>query len=133
MEIDYSSIKVIGFDADDTLWVNETYFREAEITFSKADAKSHTETWADMVRLQETGIYPAAFAAITAPVLMLHGKFDPHPGQLIRASLLPYLAHLDSHEFERCGHYPWLERAAKQEFRTVLRNWLRLQLGLIAA
>ncbi|MGE5944909.1 MAG: HAD family hydrolase, partial [Flavobacteriales bacterium] len=30
MEIDYKRIKVIGFDADDTLWVNETYFREAE-------------------------------------------------------------------------------------------------------
>jgi putative hydrolase of the HAD superfamily len=26
----YNNIKVIGFDADDTLWVNETYFREAE-------------------------------------------------------------------------------------------------------
>ncbi len=33
MEINYSNIKVIGFDADDTLWVNETYFREAEIEF----------------------------------------------------------------------------------------------------
>ena len=30
MEIDYKNIKVIGFDADDTLWVNETYFRDAE-------------------------------------------------------------------------------------------------------
>ena len=30
MEINYSNIKVIGFDADDTLWVNETYFRDAE-------------------------------------------------------------------------------------------------------
>lgn len=35
MEIDYSQIKVIGFDADDTLWVNETYFREAELEFAK--------------------------------------------------------------------------------------------------
>ena len=26
-------IKVIGFDADDTLWINETYFREAEECF----------------------------------------------------------------------------------------------------
>ena len=26
----YNNIKVIGFDADDTLWVNETYFRDAE-------------------------------------------------------------------------------------------------------
>tara|TARA_R100001369_G_scaffold7878_2_gene19327 strand:- start:12188 stop:12901 length:714 start_codon:yes stop_codon:yes gene_type:complete len=30
VEIDYDNIQVIGFDADDTLWVNETYFREAE-------------------------------------------------------------------------------------------------------
>lgn len=35
MEIDYSNIKVIGFDADDTLWVNETYYREAEEQFAK--------------------------------------------------------------------------------------------------
>ena len=34
MEIDYSGIKVIGFDADDTLWVNETYFRETEEKFA---------------------------------------------------------------------------------------------------
>jgi putative hydrolase of the HAD superfamily len=35
MEINYKNVKVIGFDADDTLWVNETYFREAEIEFAK--------------------------------------------------------------------------------------------------
>jgi putative hydrolase of the HAD superfamily len=31
----YQNIKVIGFDADDTLWVNETYFREAEEAFCR--------------------------------------------------------------------------------------------------
>lgn len=35
MEINYKNIKVIGFDADDTLWVNETYFRNAEFEFAK--------------------------------------------------------------------------------------------------
>lgn len=34
MEVNYQNIKVIGFDADDTLWVNETYFREAEKKFT---------------------------------------------------------------------------------------------------
>jgi putative hydrolase of the HAD superfamily len=34
MEIGYDQIKVIGFDADDTLWVNETYYREAELEFA---------------------------------------------------------------------------------------------------
>ncbi|WP_136467962.1 HAD family hydrolase [Flagellimonas onchidii] len=35
MEIDFGNIKVIGFDADDTLWVNETYFRETEERFAE--------------------------------------------------------------------------------------------------
>jgi len=35
MEVNYKDIKVIGFDADDTLWVNETYFRDAELEFAK--------------------------------------------------------------------------------------------------
>jgi len=30
-----SKIKIIAFDADDTLWVNETFFREAEIYFAQ--------------------------------------------------------------------------------------------------
>lgn len=42
MEIDYKDIKVIGFDADDTLWVNETYFREAELEFAKLLAPYET-------------------------------------------------------------------------------------------
>ncbi len=35
MEIDFKGIKVVGFDADDTLWVNETYFRETEERFAE--------------------------------------------------------------------------------------------------
>jgi len=39
---EYKDIKVIGFDADDTLWVNETYFRDAELEFAKLLAKYET-------------------------------------------------------------------------------------------
>jgi len=42
MDVDFSHIDVVGFDADDTLWVNETYFREAEEKF--ADLLEHYET-----------------------------------------------------------------------------------------
>ena len=42
MNINYQHIKVIGFDADDTLWVNETYFREAETEFAKLLSKYET-------------------------------------------------------------------------------------------
>ena len=43
----YQDIKVITFDADDTLWVNETYFREAEHQFAKLLSKYETENKID--------------------------------------------------------------------------------------
>ena len=89
------------------------------------DARAHEQTWQDMLRLQEEGVYPAAFAAIKAPVLMLHGAQDPHPGDLIRASLEPFLPQMSYLEWERCGHYPWLERAVHHEFFAVLCEWLK--------
>jgi pimeloyl-ACP methyl ester carboxylesterase len=88
------------------------------------DARAHEETWQDMVCLQKRGVYPAAFSAIDAPAIMLHGVVDPHPGQMIRASLEPHLPQLEYREWERCGHYPWLERAVRDEFFQVLREWL---------
>ena len=91
------------------------------------DWRAHHETWEDMVRLQEEGVYPAAFATIDAPVIMLHGAVDPHPGRMIRASLKPHLPQLEYREWECCGHYPWLERAVREEFFAVLRDWLARQ------
>ena len=88
------------------------------------DARGNLETWEDMERLQTEGVYPAAFAVINAPVLMLHGAVDPHPGGMIRTSLEPHLPHLEYREWERCGHYPWLERAVGEEFFAVLYRWL---------
>ncbi|MDP2059057.1 MAG: HAD family hydrolase [Flavobacteriaceae bacterium] len=38
----YKNIKVIGFDADDTLWVNETYFRETEHAFAQLLSRFET-------------------------------------------------------------------------------------------
>ncbi len=42
-----SNLKIIGFDADDTLWVNETYFREAEHRFAKLLASYETQNKID--------------------------------------------------------------------------------------
>jgi len=88
------------------------------------DVRAHAETWEDMLRLQADGAYPTAFARIQSPVLMLHGAYDPHPGQMIRASLVPFLPQLEYREWERSGHSPWLERRVRDEFFAVLRAWL---------
>ncbi len=88
------------------------------------DAEAHRQTWADMVRLQRDRVYPAAFAAIHVPVLMLHGDADPHPGRLICQDLRRYMPQIEYRELLRCGHSPWLERQAKQVFFDTVNAWL---------
>lgn len=95
--------------ADETVWV---------------DGPGHEQTWTDMLRLQEAGVYPAAFVAIKAPAIMLHGAQDPHPGRLTHARLQSYMPQLEYVEFATCGHTPWLEQWARDSFRTRLLEWL---------
>src|SRR5256886_14053123 len=47
------AIDLIAFDADDTLWHNETIFVTAQQKFKKLLAKYHTEEWIDR-KLYET-------------------------------------------------------------------------------
>ena len=78
-----------------------------------------------MVRLQAEGVYPAAFSAIRAPVIMLHGTHDPHPGRMICMPISGnYVPHVEYREWARCGHEPWLEKAVHEDFFSTLGGWL---------
>ena len=89
------------------------------------DALGHEQTWRDCMRRQATGLEPRSFVAIEAPVLMLHGHDDPHPGPMIRDSLLPHIPQLEYVGIPHCGHEPWRERHGREPFLTALRGWLR--------
>ncbi len=102
---------------------------DPEVDAELFDVRANKETWADMLRLQQEGVYPAVFTAITSPVLMLHGACDPHPGKMIQASLKPYLPQLEYREWDHCGHSPWEEKGVRNEFFTVLRDWLARRLA----
>ena len=91
---------------------------------TRCDARAHEETWRDMIRRQNDGDYPAAFSAVKVPAAMFHGTYDPHPGRMIRESLLPVMPQLKYYEFENCGHSPWLEFKAREAFYKILRSFL---------
>tara|TARA_R110002049_G_scaffold268033_1_gene444539 strand:- start:5 stop:709 length:705 start_codon:yes stop_codon:yes gene_type:complete len=72
MEIDYKNIKVIGFDADDTLWVNETYFRDAEVEFANLLSKYETPNKIDQELFKkEIGNLPLYGYGVKAFVLSM--------------------------------------------------------------
>lgn len=112
------------YDPAGERWAGERTDPPDESGPGSFDMRAHTETWNDMLRLQNDGVYPAAFSAIGSPVLMLHGAYDPHPGTMIRDCLLPHIPQIEYREWERCGHAPWLEPAVREEFFGVLREWL---------
>ena len=90
----------------------------------EADADGYSETWADVLERQRRGVEPAAFAAISCPVLMIHGADDPHPGPATRDVLRHHLPRLEYIEIPRCGHEPWLERHGREPFLAAVRAWL---------
>src|SRR5262249_44838466 len=89
------------------------------------DEAGNAETWSDVLRLQREGIEPQAFSAISAPVLMIHGDTDPHPGAATRDLRRRHIFHLEYVELERCGHEPWRERFARDRFIDLLRDRVR--------
>ncbi len=92
--------------------------------YDDLDAAGHDETWSDVLRLQETGIEPAAFSTITRPVLMLHGDTDPHPGRATFETLRQFIPHIEYRELDQCGHEPWLERWGREPFFDAIREWI---------
>ena len=91
----------------------------------EVDFRGFQETWDDAVRLQRVGREPAAFRAISCPVLMLHGDDDPHSGGSISTTLRRYIPQLEYRSYPRCGHVPWRERHARERFLLDLRAWIR--------
>ena len=88
------------------------------------DAQGHAETWNDVLARQARGIEPAAFRKIRAPVVMLHGADDPHPGAATRDLLAKHVRNLAYVEFPCCGHSPWKERHARDPFLAELAMWI---------
>ena len=88
------------------------------------DEGGFRQTWADALSLQKQNIQPAEFANIRASVTMIHGKDDPHPGKLIYKSLIRFIPDLRYFDLPRCGHKPWIEQYAKDDFYKLLINCL---------
>ncbi len=92
------------------------------------DAKAHAETWNSMLEAQKKGIYPSAFSSIKVPVLMIHGAYDPHPGRMIYKVLSKCMPQIEYNELSNCGHSPWKERQAREQFFRTMSAWLKARL-----
>lgn len=86
------------------------------------DYQIHQAVWQDFISLRDTnGLLQALFSSIEIPVVNLHGDYDPHLITGIQPFLQACIKKIDLHIINQCGHYPWLEKQAKNEFYQLLQ------------
>jgi len=86
----------------------------------RCDAAVFEGVWPRAAQLRADGRLLAMGRAIRCPVVAIHGDYDPAPAAGVRE---PLFAILDDFTFillPHCGHTPWRERQAKEEFYQAL-------------
>lgn len=83
------------------------------------------KVWADFVVLRDKPDYLSReFSGIRIPAIVIHGEYDPHPIDGIRPFLEDHIPDIRFHILPQCGHYPWIERKARDDFYAILRKEL---------
>jgi pimeloyl-ACP methyl ester carboxylesterase len=84
----------------------------------------YQRVWPEASELRRSGRLLELAAKVTCPVVAIHGDYDPHPAEGVRAPLSRAIAGFRFVLLPDCGHRPWVERAARDEFFRVLENEL---------
>jgi pimeloyl-ACP methyl ester carboxylesterase len=83
-------------------------------------AAIYRKVWTEADALRRTGELLKLGVKITCPVTAIHGSHDPHPTTGVSQPLKRVLRSFHFILLEECGHYPWRERAARDEFYRLL-------------
>ncbi|MGB8951147.1 MAG: alpha/beta hydrolase [Candidatus Aminicenantales bacterium] len=62
---------------------------------------------------------------IQCPVVAIHGDFDSHPAEGVEKPLSAVLKSFRLIRLKNCGHMPWIERQAKDQFYKILKEELQ--------
>jgi len=76
--------------------------------------------WDEACELRRAKILLAMGQKITCPVLAIHGDYDPHPAEGVEVPLEKNLNNFRFVLLPKCGHRPWIERNAAEEFYRIL-------------
>jgi pimeloyl-ACP methyl ester carboxylesterase len=85
----------------------------------------YQKVWHDASELRHSGKLLELGKKIECPAVAIHGDYDPHPAESIEKPLAAILRDFRFILLDRCGHLPWIERQAKDEFYAILREELR--------
>jgi len=87
-------------------------------------ADIYESVWKEAEVLRKSGKLLKCGERIASPVVVMHGDYDPHPFEGVKKPLSRTLKNVKFILLQNCGHHPWLERRAKEQFYAVLEREL---------
>jgi pimeloyl-ACP methyl ester carboxylesterase len=60
--------------------------------------------------------------AIKCHVVAIYGKYDPRPAKVVQETLSKVIKDFNYILLDKCGHYPWMEKYARDKFFKILRK-----------
>jgi pimeloyl-ACP methyl ester carboxylesterase len=80
-----------------------------------------TKVWPEAHALRKSGSMYEMGKDIKCEVVAMHGDYDSHPAYGIKASLEKIIGKFKFYKLEKCGHSPWAEAYARDEFYRILK------------
>jgi pimeloyl-ACP methyl ester carboxylesterase len=80
------------------------------------------KVWGEAAILRKNGLLLEYGRQIQCSVVAIHGAYDPHPAEGVKVPLSGVIKEFRFFLLEKCGHSPWKERYAREEFYHILRN-----------
>jgi len=80
--------------------------------------------WPEAKKLRKNGKLLKLGERIQCPVLAIHGDHDPHPAEGVQRPLAKVLKDFRFILLEKCGHTPWMEKQARDDFFKALTKEL---------
>jgi pimeloyl-ACP methyl ester carboxylesterase len=93
---------------------------ESEVVECQYDINK--SVWEQAKELRSSGKLLQLGKRIRCPVVAIHGDYDPHLSEGVRDPLSSILKDFRFILLKECGHYPWLERSARDKFYDILGN-----------
>lgn len=91
----------------------------------EVQADVYENIWKEAEEIRRNGKLLEYGKLINCPVVVIHGDYDSHPYEGVKKPLSRVLKDCEFILLKNCGHHPWLEKQAKDDFYSVLEKELR--------
>jgi pimeloyl-ACP methyl ester carboxylesterase len=95
----------------------------------KVSADTFNKLMPEALEMRASGKLLLLGEQIKCPVVAIHGDYDTHPAEGVKEPLSRVLKDFKFILLKKCGHEPWIERYARDEFFRVLRYEMKVSDG----